>query len=167
MSRGGQPKDLGSLLGDVAGERNWQHRIGLHQVFLFWDELVGRELGRRAQPEVIRGRTLWIEVSDSIWMQQLQFEKIGLLRRINKRLARYFADHCPGISSPELLADIRFRLRKHAPAPEKKAKPQKEAVIDKEGLARLESDLQSIDDPQIRSSIKKLWLATARRGVSG
>jgi len=95
------------ILKSLLAGRNWQKRIDLHQVFLFWNEAVGPDIAAHAEPEIIRGTVLWIRVTDSVWMQQLHLLKTQLLERLNSRLKE------------EKLSDLRFQLDVHAGAESK------------------------------------------------
>jgi hypothetical protein len=141
------PADIKDLLARVITKKKWQHRMELHAVFRLWNEIVGPDISCRAQPACLRGTVLWLEVSDSIWMQQLHLQKLLLLDLINRRLA---AD---GIS------DIRFKLnselvcgRPAAAAPKSVPRP-----VDKEQLAEFEQNLALLRDEEIRNSLRRLW----------
>src|SRR4030042_6924405 len=65
-----------------------------------WKEIVGDSVALQTQPRSIRNRILFIDVSHSTWMQQLQFLKPTLLEKINAFLGE------PHIQ------DIRFKVGK-------------------------------------------------------
>jgi len=88
---------LKQVLEELFKKRQWQRRIEIHEVWNFWNEMVGKEISVHAQPYLIRGTVLWVIVSDCIWMQHLHMQKSQLLTQINKRL---MGDN---------LTDIRFR----------------------------------------------------------
>jgi hypothetical protein len=143
---------ISNVLAGLFAERHWEERLGLHQLFQFWDEVVGKDIARQARPAVIRGSVLWVEVTDSIWMQQLHLQKIMLLATLNSRL--------PG----DGLADIRFRIgrglgamaAKPAPAVKREAKrfdPDKQRCF-----ANL---LTALPDAETRARLLSLWERTA------
>ncbi|NOX25097.1 MAG: DUF721 domain-containing protein [Deltaproteobacteria bacterium] len=159
--------DLGSLIVGVCREKNWQWRLGLHQVFLFWDEVVGAEIAAHAQPEVIKRDVLWLRVSDSVWMQQLQFEKMPVLEKINDRLAGFetgkFADNG---TKPLKISDLRFAVSRTALAAEKgleERAPAAPAVVDADRLAEFDQLIAGVSDPQVKESMRRLWLITEKR----
>lgn len=163
-----RPTDLGSLLSSVITKKDWQRRLGLHQVFLFWDEVVGNEIARHAEPQVIKGDILWLAVSDSIWMQQLQFERHHILELLNSQLAmvgnRLASSSRPESIPPPRLSDIKFILdssfaRRH------QAKPTKAATqeIDPNQFSQFAASLNSIEDHETRESLKRLWLTMHQR----
>ena len=168
MAVSNSPTDLGSLLATVLTQKDWQRRMRLHQVFLFWDEVVGSEIARHAQPQVIKGDVLWLAVSDSIWMQQLQFERHHLLKLLNARLAegREHPNGAPGSGSDSApcLLDLRFTLDsslgRRQPLRRKEPVPQ---AIDHDQFAQFSASLNSIEDLETRETMKRLWLVMHRR----
>jgi len=156
--------DLGSLLTGVFQKKNWQRRMGLHQVFLFWDNVVGTEIAAHAQPKVIKGDVLWLNVSDSVWMQHLQFEKLSVLDRINDRLKGLRAKFADKSGKPLRISDLRFDISRTSLAkvkPVEKIQPAK--IIDKKRLAEFEQLLAMVNDPKVKDSLRHLWLLVEGR----
>ena len=146
----GKVTAIGNLLGGLSQERKWRERLGLHAVFLFWDEAVGAEIACRAQPTLIRGTVLWVEVSDPVWLQQLHLQRGLLLGEINRRRA-----------SAAKLTDIRFQLNSdldQEPAP---AQPKQEPLLQPlspEEAQALEALLAPLEDEEARANLRRLWL---------
>jgi hypothetical protein len=145
-SRKNLPVDIKELLAKVIDRRKWRQRLQLHRTFQLWSEVVGPDIGARAQPVFIRGRTLWVEVTDSIWMQQLHLQKMLLLELLNSKL------------EGPTLADIRFALN---PELNKGAGiiPHRKATrpVDLEKLAAFEKDLAMVQDEGIKEALRRLW----------
>lgn len=148
----GKITGVGSLLAEMAADRNWLAALNRHRLFDFWPEAVGRDVAAHARPKVIRKQVLHVEVTDSVWMQQLHLQKGCLLEALNRRLGE------------EGLVDIRFVLafgqRFAEPAPP--SVPPAPAP-DPEKLARLEGLLGSIKDEGVRECMKNIWLAQQGR----
>lgn len=166
MVQSNHPADVGSLLTSVLTKKDWLQRLKLHQVFLFWNEVVGKEIARHAQPQVIKGDTLWLAVSDAIWMQQLQFERHHLLELINFRLAERGAQERAttgeGKDAPRL-NEIKFALDTSIGRRPAKAKRAAVREIDHEQFAQFSASLNSIEDQATRESMKRLWLVMHQR----
>lgn len=143
------PEEVGNLLNALFQRRNWQRRLGLHSLFSFWDEVVGEELACRAQPDLIRGMVLWVRVSDSVWMQQLNLTRTVLLAKLNERLGE------------DKLTDIRFRidatLGRPKPEPEPKKPPP---LVDQARLRQAEVLFASLGDDDLSKTLRRLWLKT-------
>lgn len=135
------------ILRSLLAGKKWQRRIDLHQVFLFWEEAVGRDIAAHAEPEVIRGTVLWIKVSDSVWMQQLHLLKVTLLEMLNRRLKE------------DQLSDLRFRLDVHAgihpEQPEARARRPKSKTAPVP--AELENMISLLESTETRDALRSLW----------
>jgi len=153
MSSRGGIKPVGAVLGKVFVDRSWRGKLSLHRVFIFWDEVVGPEIAEVAQPYVLKGRTLWVGVPDSVWMQQFQFLKVDILRRLNERLAL----EGPG---PLVLEDIRFQLRKEGVVEKKEPQPPppSPSPISHRRLEEFETLINSIKNDELRCRFRRLWL---------
>ena len=141
---------ISGVLGALFSRRDWGAKLGLHQVFRFWNEVVGPEIADHAQPTVIHGRVLWLEVSDSVWMQQLHLQKTELLAALNARL------------KGEQLADLRFRLGRERQEPVPPAAPSVRRDIDPERRRHFANLFGAITDPEIRASLSSFWEKTEK-----
>lgn len=144
-------KDVSSIAGVLTAlfaQKDWQRRLGMHEVFLFWDELVGKDVAEHAQPNLIRGSVLWVRVTDPIWMQQLHLQKVVFLEKINERL------------SGDTITDIRFELAAEGMASgtrlEEKKKVKK--TPDKKAVREFEQIIGSLDDEAVKESLRRIWL---------
>ncbi len=142
-----QPDHIGFVLGELVGKKNWASRFELHRVFTFWDEIVGPEVAAQAKPFKMHGTVLWVEVTGSVWLQQLQYLKMVFVENINKR----FTDVG--------LTDIRFSLKQHRHDPEKEVvKPvQPGPAPSKDDVAQFEKMVSMIKDDELRASMRRCW----------
>jgi predicted nucleic acid-binding Zn ribbon protein len=92
---------LETCLDRIAGEP------GAAAIWQQWDEAVGAQVARRAQPIRLRGHTLLVAVSSAPWMQELQLLKRTILTELNARLATpLVADlHLVLATTPNVVAD--------------------------------------------------------------
>ncbi len=146
QSRQGGANDIRDLLARVIRKKKWRNRLELHGVFRFWDEVVGPDISGRAQPVCIRGSVLWVDVIDSIWMQQLHLQKLLLLDLINRRLDK------------GSISDIRFKLNSELGSTKPAAMLKKAArPIDKKKLQEFEEQLAPLQDEEIKRALLRLW----------
>jgi len=68
------------------------------QLLREWNEAVGPRLAPHCRPEGLRGGVAWARVRDSAWMQRVQLEKPGILRRLTEALG------------PDVVRDLRLRV---------------------------------------------------------
>lgn len=70
----------------------------MNEIWSLWDKTVGPEIAENAQPGVFRDGTLFVTVTSSPWMQQLQFLKSDIADRLNTAIGT------------TLIKEIRFRI---------------------------------------------------------
>ena len=138
------PQSVSTLLSRITNEQGWRLQLDTHSLFLHWDKLVDKTTSTHARPLKIVGNVLWLEVANSAWMQQLQFQKIQLLEIVNKslRLSR--------------LEDIRFTLSDNKP--ETRNKPTVHFI--QPSLAAQDSfqkQIAGIEDEKIREALMSFW----------
>lgn len=149
FSDSNRPVGVGNILDELFARRKWQHRIGLHEVFRFWGKAVGKDVAVHAQPHLIRGSVLWVRVSDSVWMQQLQFQKTLLLAEINERLGQ------------EKMTDIRFQLSANINCPSASAVEETPSLIkipETKKQNEFNDLISSLPDEELKQTMKNIWL---------
>ena len=164
MAKSRQAKPVTDVLTQVFQDRHWQKKMAVNRVFLFWDEVVGKEIADLAQPDVVTGGVLWVFVPDSIWMQQLHFLKHDLLERINQRLRADCHTRETRADVPKL-DDIRFKISRddHRPRVEAAAVETSEAPVDPQREQDFNLLIKSIKNEELRSMIKRLWRNLEKR----
>ena len=67
-------------------------RAGLYQgvksikVLEVWPKVVGEKIAEKTEANHIKNGTLFIEVSNSTWRQELQFQKKDIIEKLNKKV---------------------------------------------------------------------------------
>jgi len=84
------PEKVDSILERALSKLNLGIKVKQYQIWEVWDSVVGEHIARQAQ--------LWINVSSSTWMQQLEFAKQLIIERLNERIGE------------KVIKDIRFRI---------------------------------------------------------
>ncbi len=117
-----------------------------------WDEIVGATVAANSQPRSIRNRILFIEVTHSTWMQQLQFLKPTLLEKVNAFLGK------------PLIQDIRFKLGKILPNTSSPLSSEfgRQEDLDEETLKRIEETVRKIEDGEVRRALKDVLMKGAK-----
>ena len=93
-----KPDLLGNVLEGVLKASNLKIDLSLHKLWKQWADLVGPAIAQNARPAAIRGNLLLVNVSSAPWMQQLQFLKDELIKKLNDAFEK----------NP--IADIRFQI---------------------------------------------------------
>ena len=73
---------LSGLVPQLANTARWRE----YQVWQVWEEVVGEALARKARPSKIHNGKLFVTVSSSALMQELQFMKARLRDGLNQKL---------------------------------------------------------------------------------
>ena len=92
------PEQVSTILERVLSSLNLGIKVKQYRIWEVWDSVVGEAIARQAQPKQIRAMVLWVTVSSSTWMQQLEFMKRQIVERINERIGE------------KVISDIRFRI---------------------------------------------------------
>jgi predicted nucleic acid-binding Zn ribbon protein len=147
-----KPQSLRSVLEKTLKSLEIDVPLKTYSIFGAWKEIVGDSLALHTQPRSIRNRILFIDVSHSTWMQQLQFLKPTLLEKINTFLGE------PHIQ------DIRFRLGRIPEPPPLPPKTEvwREEDLDEATLKRIEILLQKIEDGEVRKGLRDVLIKGAK-----
>jgi predicted nucleic acid-binding Zn ribbon protein len=127
-----------------------------YRLWPLWNDIVGEQIARRAQPERLRNRILFVRVSSSTWMQQLQTMKPLLLERIHKTI------------KGAAIRDMRFFMGEVVPpipAPSRsqsKVEPRNVRVS-----AEMEAYLGRIQDSELRTLLRRIMGKEAEKTSSG
>jgi len=96
--KSGTPEPIESILERVFTSLDLGMKVKQYQIWEVWDSVVGEAIARQARPQQIRNMILWISVSSSTWMQQLEFMKKQIVNRLNEHIGEV------------VIKDIRFRI---------------------------------------------------------
>ncbi|OPL12533.1 MAG: hypothetical protein AVO38_15000 [delta proteobacterium ML8_D] len=81
------PCSVNEILEKLALRYEWGTRLSRGMIWEIWEEIVGSQVALNAWPERFTERdTLIVVVSDSIWMQQLSFQRQLFINGLNVRL---------------------------------------------------------------------------------
>lgn len=146
---------LGEILEQSLKRLELSGKLTEYGVWPIWNETVGPTIARNAQPERIRHGTLFVKVTSSTWMHQLQYMKEMIREKLNQQLGS------------EVVKNLFFVIGKLETEPV--GSPAKEASpTDRLSEPQLdEAELRSIRDPEIRRALKRLFAARSRKGKKG
>lgn len=127
-----------------------KERVKEYRLWKEWANLVGDQIAKNCQPERIKDGILFLKVSSPVWAQQLQFMKGMVIEKVN----RFMRD--------KDVKELRFRVGKLGVTEKGGRKPWKETPLDKELLLRIDNQLSSVQDLELREVIKKLRVNEAQ-----
>ncbi|MDR3542739.1 MAG: DUF721 domain-containing protein [Desulfocapsaceae bacterium] len=145
---------LAAALPDLIRDKGWEKQLDLYSLFVEWERIVGAETACHARPSKIVRNVIWVEVDNSSWMHQLQFEKVRILEGLNAALEL------------SRLQDVKFTLAGKV----EETEPEKAKVtfvpVDAAELAAFEYQVSLIEDKESREALIRLWYLSkaCRRG---
>lgn len=91
---------VGDLLAGALKELGLEGKLEEGRLREQWPRIVGEAIAQRSRPATVRGVTLIIEVENNVWMNEIQFQRSEIIRKINEEF-------------PTLkIEDIRLRLER-------------------------------------------------------
>ena len=145
-------EQLGAVLDKSLKRLELAPRLDEYGVWPVCNDVVGQPIARNAQPEKIRNGTLFVKVSSSVWMQQLQFMKELITEKLNQRLGAL------------VVKNIFFVVGRVEPeAAEFEAQPAPPSALEAREPEFDEAFLRSLPDPEIRQAFKRLIRSYSRR----
>jgi hypothetical protein len=137
---------LAVVLPGLVHDKGWEKKLDLYSLFLHWEKIVDDMTAQHARPLKIVRDVFWVEVDNSSWIHQLQFQKIHLLESLNAHLSLSY------------LKDIKFTLAQNLESPliEKKTKIQF-VPVDPDELKAFEHLVSLISDQKSREALIRLW----------
>ena len=92
------PEKVDSILERLFSSLDLDIRVKQYQIWEVWDDVVGEPIARQAQPNQIGNMILRVNVTSSTWMQQLEFMRHDIIKKLNERIGE------------TVIKDIRFRI---------------------------------------------------------
>ena len=96
-----QLASIDGILAAVLKKNNLDFKLARYEFVLHWAEIVGPEIAKRTRAECIRAGILIVAVNNSVWAQELSFNKTMILKRLKEKL-----------SQPDCVKDISFYVSK-------------------------------------------------------
>jgi predicted nucleic acid-binding Zn ribbon protein len=85
-------QSLGQVLGGLERQDTWKGRQQLQRVLACWGEVVGEAVAAQTRPTGIQRRVLLVATSSSAWAQNLGFERLRILEKLNARSGQTLSD---------------------------------------------------------------------------
>ncbi len=151
-----RPHRIDAVLRRTLRRMDLDTRLEGYRVWHLWEGIVGEEIARRAQPERLRNQILFVRVSNSTWMQQLQTMKPMLLEKIHETV------------KGARIADIRFFLGEIVPSTQV---PLTSGPVVEPGKARLSAEMEAclerIEDRELKTLVRSIMLQEAAKSMRG
>ena len=80
------------ILGLLENQTAWQERRQFQQLLTAWREVVSAAVAAQTRPVGIQRQVLQVATASSVWSQNLAFERVQILEKLNARLAIALVD---------------------------------------------------------------------------
>jgi predicted nucleic acid-binding Zn ribbon protein len=77
-------RQVGDLLPGVLKELGLEEKMEEGRLRQEWPRIVGEAIARRSRPVRVRGATLIVEVHNNVWMNEIQFHRREIVRKVSK-----------------------------------------------------------------------------------
>ena len=156
------PFNVAGIVRELALRYGWGGRLSRGMIWDVWEEIVGPQVAIHAWPERFSERDiLVVVVTDSVWMQQLCFQKQLVIDGLNTRLPS-------GAKIKDIrfilgdVAEVRSRWFSHK-APKRGMLKKGKAQIPKRALDAAEDMMEPLRDQKLRQAMTDLYLKYSER----
>ena len=98
-----RPQKASDLLKGLLKQYGLAEKISKYNFVLHWEEIVGADLAKVCKPYSLENKILTIAVPNSIWAQELSFQKTVIRNRLNY----FFKEQNENI---DLVKDVKFKI---------------------------------------------------------
>jgi predicted nucleic acid-binding Zn ribbon protein len=91
-------QSIGEILFSAFKRRGMAAKLEENAVLKFWPKAVGQQIAGQTQPDSLRGGTLFVKTTSSVWVQQLHFMKDDIRHKLNE------------LAGKDAIKDIRFTV---------------------------------------------------------
>ena len=143
-----KPSALGDILRIQCSRMGLNRRMKEQRLLGAWAEAVGKGVAERTQPMRIEKGVLFLKVTNSVWMQQLQFMKELIVKKLHEK------------TGMDLVQDLRFYIGEveNAVKEEGRQSPKRDlptlSESDRENIAR---HVSRVRDPEMKKMLSELF----------
>lgn len=114
-----------------------------------WNRVVGPQIAEQTRPTKMKKGTLFVNVSTSIWMQQLHYLKQEIMEKFNEH------------SGKEPIRNIYFSLGEVSPSRTRKEQHTKHLTLETHLLKErerklIEENVSALEDPELRDLLQRV-----------
>jgi predicted nucleic acid-binding Zn ribbon protein len=137
-------RSTGEILNGAIKKLGLESKIKSHQIWYIWDKEVGHHIANVAQPEDVKGKTLFVNVKDNIWLRQLKFLESMIIDKLNSAIGE------------NVINKIYFKLGeiKQSTVASQQLPVSEQITYDRQPLTDI--DLPSIKDADLKKTIQRI-----------
>ena len=143
---------LGRILNRSFKSLGIDFKIAQQKVIDQWLEIVGEPIDSVSKPRYFKFRTLFVNVSDSMWLHQLVFMEDQIKEKINKSMGR------------KLVQKIYFKIGELSASKAKKPLEKEDSSIDLYGFTNKNDEkdadaaLNALKDADLKIALKRIMI---------
>jgi len=141
-------QSIAPVLAQALRQRGLGHLVLLGRIVQHWYTIAGPQLTAVTQPESIRGRVLFVTVSDAIWLQQITFYQAQLLENIRSVLGNV------AITRLHFTLAMSSSRQPVLSPPEEGLEPLPLTAVEEQ---QMQEGTASIADPDLREAVRRAW----------
>ncbi|PKN76881.1 MAG: hypothetical protein CVU52_02920 [Deltaproteobacteria bacterium HGW-Deltaproteobacteria-10] len=148
-------QSIGEILFSTFKRRGMAEKLEENAVLKFWPKAVGRQIALQTQPDSLRGGTLFVKATSSVWVQQLHFMKEEIRQKLNE------------LAGKNAIKEIRFTVG-HEISKAKITMEEEIAAANKSFLKSRDKKMiaectASLADPELASILKRVMQTEINR----
>jgi len=140
------PRLLGDILPETLRKKSIHLPLKDRRLIDAWNRAVGPQIAAKAQPDRLREDVLYVRVSTSVWMHELQFMKQDIIEKLN------------GTLGAAAVSQIRFFIgdvEARPVEPPAKVAPPDAAALKADERGYIEETLASVADPELKAILRE------------
>ena len=79
---------IGGTLKKLIKKEGLENEINQQKAIDLWGEVVGQKIRENTEPVEVQFGVMIIKVKNSVWKQELQFQKENIIKSLNKKLIK-------------------------------------------------------------------------------
>ena len=79
---------IGGTLNKLIKKEGLENQINQQKAIDLWGDVVGQKIRENTEPVEVQFGVMIIKVKNSVWKQELQFQKENIIKSINKKLIK-------------------------------------------------------------------------------
>jgi len=131
------------VLSSVLKQSGFEDKSEYLKIYKIWPAVVGEKIAENTCLESAKRGTLFVNVSNPAWMQELHFLKGMIIKKLEKKLGE------------GTIRDIRFKTGQ-IPSSGSKKMDFSDVYLDDDELKMMEKESSEISDPEVREAFQHL-----------
>ena len=79
---------IGGTLKKLIKKEGLENQINQQKAIDLWGDVVGQKIRENTEPVEVQFGVMIIKVTNSVWKQELQFQKEDMIKSLNKKLTK-------------------------------------------------------------------------------